>query len=122
MTPENAERLKAVRLEHLEAIAAMARNVLDHAGLQGLVKNMDCALAVTQATIVAEEAIERVKTLTEHQKLLDQIIHWAEDNPKFDVSFIKRLRLDCELKPLTDNQVAAVENIVEKWRMELDDY
>lgn len=50
------------------------------------------------------------------REMIELILGWAEDKPMFDTSFVEKLsdKLD-DGKELSDKQVAALENIIEKW-------
>jgi DNA helicase HerA-like ATPase len=55
----------------------------------------------------------------EAQELIDRILEWAESNVKFDPSFVKSMEAKLEEKGfLTDGQLTALRNIIDKWHIE----
>lgn len=61
--------------------------------------------------------MRRIKDMSD-EELINLALDFADENPEFNVSFIKSLEeaLD-EYDELTDAQRAGLENIVEKWNM-----
>jgi hypothetical protein len=47
--------------------------------------------------------------------MIEQILEWAQDNPHFDTSFVESLQEQLTYKELSDAQIAALENIMERW-------
>lgn len=53
------------------------------------------------------------------EEMIEKILAWSEDHPKFDTSFIDDLNDQMSSgRTLSDSQVTALENIMEKWHIE----
>jgi hypothetical protein len=51
-------------------------------------------------------------------EMIETILTWAEDHPNFDTSFVDDLNDQLSSGDLSDSQVTALENIIEKWRIQ----
>ncbi len=50
---------------------------------------------------------------------LDSVMNWADENPQFEPSFIESLAIQFqENGDLSDKQVLALDNIIDKWGIE----
>ena len=106
----------STRIEWLERIAAAARL---HPGLVGLVNQMDEELAHLENKARLDKQILLAEKIQDQLKTLDDILLWAEDNPQFSPEYILKLRSwVSQGNALSEGQEIAVENIVEKWRVE----
>ncbi len=55
------------------------------------------------------------------QKKIDTILEWALDNPEFETGFIDRINeVFQERGVITPRQEEAIDNILEKWDIEVD--
>ena len=56
--------------------------------------------------------------MNDAEQMIAIIFAWAEDHPEFDISFVEDLDVKLsEYGELTDAQIAALENIIEKWHI-----
>lgn len=53
------------------------------------------------------------------EEKIDMILEWADEHPEFDAEFVEDLQDKFETYGrLTENQEAALDNIIEKWGIE----
>lgn len=109
----------STRIEWLERIAAAARL---HPGLVGLVNQMDEDLAHLAAKAKLDQQILLAEKIQDQLKTLDDILLWAEDNPKFNAEFILKLRSwVAQGNVLSEKQEQAVDNVIGLWNINLEE-
>ena len=57
-------------------------------------------------------------TEIDQQTKIDAVMDWAEETPHFNVEFVEKLQQDLQVKgELSEKQEAALDNIIDKWRV-----
>lgn len=110
------------RAQWLEELLAAARQDTQSM-LYPLIVEMDRDLTAQAVAKAEADAAHELEKSREQKTLLAKIMAWAEDNPKFDTSYVEKIKAYSDKGfLLSEGQEIAIDNIVEKWRMELDDY
>ena len=58
-----------------------------------------------------------------YREKIDAILAWAKEHPKFDTTFVESVSAHVEkFARLTDKQQLSIDNIISKFKINIDDY
>lgn len=67
----------------------------------------------------AFQALNRIKKKVKQDDRIDLILSWADEHPDFDTAFVDSMAEKLETYgELTEAQSDALDNIIERWRIE----
>jgi len=125
MTPLSQDAIREIaekRLKWLELLAETVKTAPHDPGghdeICQIVDDMEADLSRLKLNLARQEAEQRQTDWKDHQKMLHTILNWASHNRRFDPTFVHRLLKVG--KPLNDGQLAALDNIITKFNIDLD--
>jgi hypothetical protein len=122
ISQDGEKEVRDKRAKWLEMLVDQVRD--RHSGIdeaRQMVDDMDRDLSRLRKDIYLREQAEAQDQWKADRDMLERVVEWSNNHTKrFDSTFVRRL---LQLgKPLTDGQRAAVENIIEKWSIKLENY
>jgi hypothetical protein len=122
ISQDGEREIRDKRLKWLEMLYEQAKD--PHAGLdevRQVAQDMDRDLSRLRKDIYLREQADARDQWKEDRETLEKVVAWSEQFPrKFDSTFVRRL-LNVG-KPLTDGQRQAVENIIDKFHIKLENF
>jgi hypothetical protein len=120
LSQDAVREVAAKRAKWLETIVSELKSGAALEDLRQMAGDMDADLSRLTGALMRQEAEQRQEDWREHQDMLHRILRWAACQKRFDPTFVNRL-LQVG-KPLSEGQLQAVENIVDKFNIKLENW